>query len=167
MKEHYPPTSACLWAQAGKVSLSRRLEGGAGVLLRAAGRPPILPTPALTLQTRTEAAMRLGISPEFSGPFLAPAALGCTLTPPGTAKFSLVLPGQAISSRERELSWGHTENNPWAGPCPRLLQMTSFCSLALSLSLSYMKLACFTRSNCILLNTGVLCSESLIQVLCT
>ena len=163
MKEHYPPTSPCLWVQAGKVSLSRRLEGGAGVLLRAAGRPPIFPTPALTLQTRTEAATRLGISPEFSGPFLAPAALGCTLTPPGTAKFSLVLPGQAISSRERELSWGHTENNPWAGPCPKLLQMTSFCSL----SLSYMKLACFTRSNCILLNTGVLCSESMIQVLCT
>ena len=98
------PLLLLLWAQAGKVNLSRRLEGGAGVLLRAAGRPPILPTPALTLQTRTKAAMRLGISPEFSGPFLAPAALGCTLTPPGTAKFSLVLPGQAISSRERESS---------------------------------------------------------------
>lgn len=101
MKEHYPPASPGLWAQAGKSSLSWRLEGGAGVLLRAAGRPPILPTPALSLQTQTEAAMRLGISPEFSGPFLAPAAVGCTLNPPGTAKFSLVLPGQTISSRER------------------------------------------------------------------
>lgn len=136
MKEHYPPTSACLWAQAGKVNLSRRLEGGAGVLLRAAGRPPILPTPALTLQTWTKAAMRLGISPEFSGPFLAPAALGCTLTPPGTAKFSLVLPGQAISSRERESSAEVTRKiTHEQGPAPSCFRWLPFV-LSLSLSLS-------------------------------
>lgn len=139
-----PSSSPSLWAQAGKASLSRSLEDGAGVLLRAASGPPIfLSNPSLASPNPNWSCyVTLASSPEFSGPFLAPAAAGCSLTPSGTAKFSLVLPGQAVSpERERELSWGHMENNPGAGPCPELLQPTSLCSC----SPSHMKLACFTK----------------------
>lgn len=58
-------------------------------------------TTSAFLQSKAGCHGTLGNSPEFSSPFLALVAVGYSLTPLGTARFSLVLPGQTISSRKR------------------------------------------------------------------
>lgn len=79
------------------------------------------------LKSRAGCHGTLGSSPEFSSPFLALVAVGRSLTPLGTARFSLVLPGQTIYLLQKESSAEVTwKVTPEWSPAPHCLSQPAF-----------------------------------------